>query len=293
MFGNTNFTLTPGAFSKTNNNNSNVLSNTTHSLNFSNPLSNQSSVLQTVSRDNKKFLPGRPSLHDILSVAPQWKEAFETLCKTLALRDGQIRQIQNVTQDLEEKNKAQKDLINERVKKACTDLIAQDSLFSEIEAQQPIVRKWRRQVHALSTAFHRTLGTDKVTPQPLIVPQSDYLRFIDEIHTRFVKLEKKSLSIEQATDLIHKELQGEGPTIQTALKNILTGFMNQYRLLKYAYLLVFDELKSVIERYKYSHPQHTTIEQQLEESLKEEGSVYMAMLTCQSKPYDSRYKLTV
>lgn len=252
--------------------------------------STSNNLQHLISRD-RKFLPGRPSLHDILSVAPQWKEAFETVYKSIALRDSQISQIHDLTQDLKEKNETQKELIKERVKTACADIIAQEFLLSEIETQQPIVRKWRRQVNALSTTFQRTFGSNKVTGQPLIVPQPDYLRFIDAMRKRFQKTEKRALSVEQITAVMRQELQGETPPLDLVLKKILAGFMNQYKLLKYTYVGLHEELKSAIERYKYTHPRSIDLDQQLEDNFKGDGNIYLAMLTSTSKPFTAPLKM--
>lgn len=234
---------------------------------------------QQSSTGAKTFLPGRPSLHDILSVAPQWKTTFETICEQITTRDKQSRQLRDTLSLLRSKSEAQKALLAEKVEIARADVLAQNCLLAEIEAQQPAVRKWRRQVNALSTACQRTLGSETSTPQPLIVPQSDYLRFIDDLQKRFQRIEQRAQALEQATTTLRQELQGDTPPVDASLKEVLSLIMSEYKLLKYNQLGLHEELKSAIERFKYAHPRHADLDQQLEDCLKADGTVHLPLLS--------------
>lgn len=189
------------------------------------PVSTGSSILGT-----KRFLPGRPSLQDILAVAPQWKSAFDQINKDLLERDTHISSLKSLLRDLRTKNEAQRALLTEKVEVAKSHRASQSWIESETESLHPTIVKLQRQCAALSASCERTMSATERTgsgassatsQQPLIVPQPEYLRFINDLIQRSQALQEGADGVTRSITLLSDELTGASVSLTSDIKTML------------------------------------------------------------------------
>lgn len=168
----------------------------------------------------KKFLPGRPSLQDVLSVAPSWKPVFDEINKEISERDGHIAKLKGLVRDLRTKNEAQKALLTEKLEVSKTQNVSGNCIESEIDALQPTILKLQRQCTALSSSCERTMGPQ--SNQPLVVPQPEYLRFVNDIMQRVQTLQERADSLARSVSLLSDELRGSASSPASEIKTTLT-----------------------------------------------------------------------
>lgn len=182
------------------------------------------------STGTKKFLPGRPSLQDILAVAPQWKCAFDDINKELSERDDNITKLKTLLKDLRSKNETQKIQLDKKLAVAKAQRASQNWIESEIDSLQPAITKLQRQCASLSSSCERTIGGVGTTGssgsssnrQPLIVPQPEYLRFIADLNQRAQALQQRADLLCRSVLLLSDELRSPSLSPMAEIKTTLT-----------------------------------------------------------------------
>lgn len=240
-------TLTGGEANSNSNNNNNsgnvsaVASNKTENNLFGS--TNPTATFGTSQNmsSGKQFLPSRPSLEDVLTVAPSWKPLFEKVAAELEATDQRIQELKANVRTLQNDSAQQREGVTES-RDALERLLGEQAAVEQLAEgnHAPQLQRLTRQGTALRQAYKR-----KGKP-PLVVPHGEYLRFLGDYTRRLQLLNSKAEALE--AEIAQAERVAANPREEAVMTNlqdvkaILSLQLEQYKQLRLRAAALHDEL---------------------------------------------------